>query len=276
MSEEKEVDGQMSFLQHLEELRWRLVRSVVAILLFAITAFVFKDFLFNTLIFGPYKPDFPTYQAFCWISQSLGLGDAFCLEASAFALQTTNMAGQFMAHIVAAFMAGLVCAFPYVFWELWRFVKPGLQKKEQKMAKGIVFYTSFLFLLGVFFGYFVIAPLSVQFLGGYSISDLVKTQPTINSYISTVVSVTLASGILFLLPIVVYMFSKLGLLTPTFLRKYRRHSIVGVLVLAAIITPPDIASQIVVALPVLLLYEMSIFISARVVRKKEAAAQGVK
>lgn len=272
MDQEQEKEGQMSFLQHLEELRWRLVRSAVAILVFAIAAFIAKDFVFNTVIFGPYRADFPTYKLFCLISQAIGMGDAFCLEASTFSLQTTNMAGQFMAHIVSSFLIGLIIAFPYVFTEIWMFIKPGLREKERKKARGIVFYTSILFILGVLFGYFIIAPLSVQFLGGYSVSDVVKTQPTINSYITTVVSVTLASGILFLLPIVVYMFSRLGMLTPEFLKKYRRHAIVGVLLLAAIITPPDIASQVVVAVPVLLLYEMSIFISRRVVKRMENEA----
>lgn len=259
----------MSFLEHLEELRWRLMRSAIAIMVFATTAFIMKDFLFNTIIFGPYQPDFPTYVLFCKVSQSLGLGDAFCLKAATFSLQTTNMAGQFMAHIVASLMTGLICAFPYVFFEVWSFIKPGLREKEVKTARGIVFYSSIMFLMGVGFGYFLIAPLSVQFLGGYSVSEFVQTQPTINSYITTVVMVTLATGLLFLLPIVVYMFSKIGILSPKLLKKYRRHAIVGVLLLAAIITPPDIASQVVVAIPVLLLYEVSIVISKRVWKNKE-------
>lgn len=256
---------QMSFLQHLEEMRWRLIKSFIAILVFAILAFIFKGIIFDTIILAPKNGNFITYRAMCAISQWAGF-EGFCITSD-FELQNINMAGQFTSHIVVSIIAGFIIAFPYVFYQVWAFIKPGLRDSERKMARGVVFFTTLLFISGILFGYFLIAPLSVQFLGGYKVSSQVHNIIALNSFITTVTSTTLASGIVFQLPIVIYFLAKIGLITPQILRKYRKHSIVGVLIVAAIITPPDITSQILVAIPLVILYEVGIYI-ARVVGKK--------
>jgi sec-independent protein translocase protein TatC len=259
IGEEKEH----SFLDHLEILRWHLIRSAVAILVFTTLAFIFPEFLFDKIILASKSPDFPTYKFFCWLSETLHFGEALCIKEAPFELMNIKMSGQFSTHIVSSLVAGFVCAFPYVFWEIWRFVKPALHGSEKKYSRGVVFYTSLLFILGVLFGYYAVAPLSVQFLGNYQVSSQVVNQINLNSFISTVTTVCLANGIVFLLPILIYFLSKLGLISPEFLRQYRKHSLVILMILAAIITPPDIMSLILVTFPLMLLYELSIKVSAK-------------
>ena len=258
---------EMSFLDHLEILRWHLIRSGIAILLFSILAFIFKEIIFDVVLLAPKDPNFLTYRFLCNISQALGLGDALCIKESPFSLMNINMAGQFSAHLLTSFYAGFILAFPYVFWEIWRFVLPALKEKEAKVSRGIVFFSSLLFLTGVIFGYFVIAPLSINFLGSYQVSQTVANQISLTSFISTVTTISLANGIIFELPILVYFLTKIGLLTPEFMRTYRRHAMVITLILSAIITPPDITSQILVSFPLIILYEISIQISKAIVKK---------
>ena len=262
-------DKEMSFLDHLEIFRWHLIRSAIAVLFFAIIAFIFKDIVFDVILLGPKDPNFPTYKALCAISQYLGLEDALCLKESPFTLMNITMSGQFSSHVTTSIFAGFIVAFPYVFWEFWRFIRPALHVNESTMARGIVFFSSVLFLLGVLFGYYVIAPLSVNFLGSYQVSDTVANQITLSSFISTVTTVSFANGIIFELPILVYFLTKIGLLTPEFMRVYRKHAIVVILILAAVITPPDVTSQILVSLPLIVLYEISIKISARVIKNQK-------
>lgn len=261
-------ENEMSFLDHLEALRWHLIRSVTVILVFMILAFIFKDIVFDRIILGPKNADFPTYRFFCFLSQRLFDNDSICIGELKFNLINITMAGQFTTHIMVSFFAGLVLAFPYVLWEVWRFIKPGLYAHERKHANGMVFYSSFLFVLGISFGYFVIAPLSVNFLGNYRVSELIDNQISLSSFMTTVVTTTFATGVVFQLPIVVYFLSRIGLITPRILKVYRKASYVGILVLSAIITPPDVTSQIIVALPLFLLYEISITISRAVEKKK--------
>lgn len=261
--------NKMSFLDHLGELRWHLVRSSVAIIIFAVIAFVAKSIIFDQIIFGPKQPDFPTYTFFCWLSSFIG-GDVFCFDEMPFELLNMRMSGQFQMHLWVSMIAGLILAFPYVFWEIWRFVQPGLHENERKNSRGVIFFTTILFALGVLFGYYVIVPLSVQFLGSYTVSEDVFNRIDLTSYISLVSSVTLATGILFQLPIAVYFLSKVGVVTPELLKTYRKHAIVGILLLSAIITPPDIASQVLVTLPVLILYQISIMVSRRIAKRKAA------
>lgn len=262
-------DKEMSFLDHLEIFRWHLIRSAIAVLFFAIIAFIFKDIVFDVILLGPKDPNFPTYKALCAISQYLGLEDALCLKESPFTLMNITMSGQFSSHVTTSIFAGFIVAFPYVFWEFWRFIRPALHVNESTMARGIVFFSSVLFLLGVLFGYYVIAPLSVNFLGSYQVSSTVANQITLSSFISTVTTVSFANGIIFELPILVYFLTKIGLLTPEFMRVYRKHAIVVILILAAVITPPDVTSQILVSLPLIVLYEISIKISARVIKNQK-------
>lgn len=259
---------QMSFLQHLEELRWRVIRAAIAILVFASAAFIFKGIIFDQIILAPKKADFITYRIMCALSHKVGMTDALCITSD-FELQNISMSGQFTSHIIVSILAGLVFAFPYVFFQLWAFIKPGLKVNEKTMARGVVFFTTLLFMIGIAFGYFLIAPLSIQFLGGYQVSEQVNNIITLNSFITTVTTTTLASGVVFQLPMVIYFLAKVGLVTPQSLKTYRKHALVGILILAAIITPPDITSQILVTLPLYFLYEVSIHIARIVVKKNE-------
>jgi sec-independent protein translocase protein TatC len=265
----KKKEGEMSFLDHLEVMRWHLLRSILAIVILALVAFVFKDIVFDKIILAPKEPPFPTNRWLCQLGEILGL-KRLCINSDPFDLQTVKMAEQFSMHIIVSLVGGIVVAFPYIFWEFWRFIIPALYEKEKRTATGAVFYTSLLFILGVLFGYYIIAPLSVNFLGNYKVSESVISAPTLRSYVSTITSVVLAAGIVFQLPILVYFLSKIGLVTPDFLKKYRRHALVLIVTLSAIITPPDIFSQVLVALPLLILYEISIRISRRIVREQEA------
>jgi len=264
-----EAEKEMTFLEHLEELRWRLVRSSIAIFVFAIIAFLGKSIIFDKILFAPRSADFLTYRLFCDLSHLLTLGDKLCMGDVNITLQNIDMSGQFSMHIMVSMVAGLIMAFPFVIYQFWSFLKPGLKQKEIKSATGIVFYSSILFFIGVLFGYFIIGPLSLQFLGSYRVSESVESAIKLNSYISTLVSITLTTGLVFELPIFIYFFTKIGLVTPEFLKKYRKHALVVVLILSAVITPPDITSQVLVALPIMLLYELSIGISRRVIKQQE-------
>ncbi len=263
-----EEEDKMSFLDHLEILRWHLIRIVVALIITSGLAFVFKRIVFDKIVLAPIYDKFITYQLFCDLSYYLNLGDKLCFAEMKFELINISMAGQFSMHIIVSLVAGVILAFPYFLFEVWRFIKPALKSKERNFARGIVFWGSLLFALGVSFGYYLITPLSVQFLGSYTVSDFVSNQINLRSYISTVTSITLACGLIFQLPIIIYFLAKLGIVTPKLLKAYRRHAVIAVLVLSAIITPPDISSQVLVSLPILLLYEMSIFIAAWVYKKQ--------
>ena len=259
---------EMSFLDHLEELRWHLIRSVIAILIVAIVAFIFKDFIFDVLLFGPKQKDFITYRWFCSISQTLCQGNSFCIDELPFRIQSRTMAGQFSAHLWTSILAGFILAFPYIIFEFWKFISPGLYEKERKNARGFIFIASMLFFIGVLFGYYIVTPLSINFLGNYSVSSEIFNDFDLSSYIGLLRASVLAAGIIFELPIIVYFLTKVGIITPDFLRKNRKISLVVVLSLSAIITPPDIASQIIVSIPILVLYEVSILIS-RIVTSRQ-------
>ncbi|ASB48733.1 twin-arginine translocase subunit TatC [Alkalitalea saponilacus] len=266
----KKEKTEMSFLDHLEELRWHIIRSFASIFVFAILAFVFKSFVFDVVILGPSRPDFFTNQLLCRISEVLNL-PVLCINQEQLKFQNIQMSGQFVMHIWVAFITGLVISFPYIFWEFWRFVRPALYENEVKHSRGAIFFASILFSLGILFAYYIITPLSVYFLGNYQVSESVENIINFGSYVSTISSIVLASGVMFELPIFIYFLSKVGLVTAEFLKKYRRHAIVIVLALAAIITPPDMISQIMVCLPLIVLYEAGIVIAKRVERKKAMA-----
>lgn len=264
-------NGEMSFLSHLEELRWHLVRSVIVISVAAVVFFLNKSFLFDDVLLAPKDPNFITYRALCHVSQKFNLGDDLCVTQSEYKLISTDLSAQFTTHMWTAFVAGLIVGFPYLIWELWKFIKPALNVNEKKYARGIVFYTSFLFLFGVAFGYYVITPMTVSFLGSYQVSSMVQNTITLDSFIGTVTSMTLITGLIFELPIVVYFLTKIGILNPSFMRTYRRHAVVIILVIAAIITPTsDATTLMLVAVPLYVLYELSIFVSAYVMRGKAA------
>ncbi len=260
------AEKEMSFLEHLEDLRWHLLRSIVAILITALAAFLAKNFVFDVLLFGPKKTDFLTYKILCQVSNILGFDDSFCISELPFRIQSRTMAGQFSAHIWTSITLGFVVAFPYVVYQFWKFISPGLYANEKKTASGFISISSLLFFVGVLFGYYVVTPLSIRFLGTYNVSDEIFNDFDLNSYTALVRASVLASGLIFELPILVYFMTKIGLITPELMRKYRKIALVLVMFLSAVITPPDVASQIIVAIPVLILYELSIFISKRVVR----------
>lgn len=263
----KEVN-EMSFLDHLEELRWLLVRSSIAIIIGACGVYFIADWLFEEVIFGPTRVDFVTYRFFCDLSHQLGFADSICVTELPFIIQNTEMEGQINIFVWICILGGFILAFPYILWLLWSFISPALYEKERRNAKLFIFISSLLFFMGVVFGYYVVVPMSVQFVATFSISDMVQNQFNIASYMGMVKMSILASGLYFELPIVIFFLSKLGLVTPEFLRKYRKYGIVIILIIAAIVTPPDVVSQIMVAVPMILIYEFSILISAYVVKQK--------
>jgi sec-independent protein translocase protein TatC len=265
MSDEKE----MSFLDHLEELRWHVVRSVAAIFIMMILAFIFTKEIFQYIVFAPGRPDFITFQWLCRLGEATGM-TGLCIEEIPMKIQSRFLMGQFTMQLTASFVIGLIVAFPYVVWELWRFIKPGLYSKEQKNSKGAVFSISFLFLLGISFGYFILCPMTIAFLANYSISDMISNEFDITSYVSTVTALVFGSGLLFQLPVVVFFLTKVGIVTPEFMRQYRKHAVIAILIIGAIITPsPDPLSQSLISIPLYILYEISIFISAIEVKRRE-------
>ena len=257
----------MSFLDHLEELRWHLIRSVVAVMITATVAFLMKSFIFDTLIFGPSKSNFLTYDVLCKASKLIGF-DSFCNTEFNFEVQSRTMAGQFSAHIWTSITFGFILAFPYIIFELWRFISPAMHANERKYSRGFIIISSLLFFLGVLFGYYIICPLSINFLGTYTVAERVHNDFDLNSYIGLIRASVIASGLIFELPIIIYFLTKVGLVTPELLKTYRKYALVVVLILAAIITPPDIASQVIVAIPILILYQISIYISRIVVKNQ--------
>ncbi|MFB9057996.1 twin-arginine translocase subunit TatC [Mariniflexile ostreae] len=261
--------NEMSFLDHLEDLRWHLIRAVLAVVITATVAFLAKSFIFGTLIFGPSRADFITYEFLCSISKYIGMEESFCFSELPFRIQSRTMAGQFSAHIWTAITAGFIIAFPYIIYEFWKFISPAMHVNERQHSRGFIIVSSILFFLGVLFGYYIICPLSINFLGSYQVDPKVHNDFDLNSYIGLIRASVLASGLVFELPIVIYFLTKIGLVTPEILIKYRKYALVGVLILSAIITPPDIASQVIVAIPILILYQISIYIAKIVVRNQK-------
>jgi len=257
----------MSFLNHLEELRWLLVRSCIAILITSVVAVFFNEFIFDVIIFGPKQGDFVTYQFFCDVATKFDLDKSFCDNELPFVIQNRTMDGQLSVMIWTCITAGFIMAFPVILWEFWKFIRPALYQNERKYAKLFIFISSILFFLGVVFGYFVLVPLSINFLANFTISSVVENQIDINSYISLVKTTSLATGLVFELPIIIFFLTYLGLITDSFLREYRRYAYVLILIVAAVVTPPDVISQLIVSFPLVILYECSIVV-AKVITKR--------
>lgn len=268
--QEQPAGKEMSFLEHLEELRWHIIRSLIAIVGLGILLFLFQKWLFREVIFGPTEPDFLSYRFVCSLSGFLGMGDNLCFTPPEFPKIATGFGEAFIISIKVSFFMGFLASFPYVLWEFWRFVKPGLYPREQKAARGMVGICSALFFLGVLFGYYIISPFAINFLAGYDVPGVQNT-PTISSFINYMIMFTAPAGLIFELPIIVYFLSKIGLVTPEGMRAYRRHSIVGILIVAAVITPPDVVTQFLIGIPLYVLYEVSILVSARVNKENEEA-----
>jgi sec-independent protein translocase protein TatC len=268
-SENEDKDGtEMSFMDHLEELRWHIIRSLAAVTTFTVAAWIFRNEIFGIIIMGPTKVDFWTNQALCRLAEMTGML-SLCMQKADFILQSREVSGQFMMALTQSIIVGLIFGFPYLFFEIWHFIKPGLKNKELKAARGAVFWVSLLFFMGVSFGYFIVAPMAINFLANFKLDPTIQNQFDINDYISLLSMLTLACGITFQLPMVVFVLSQVGILTPSFMREYRKHALVAILLVAAVITPsPDIISQLLVATPLFLLYEISIFVSGGVLRRK--------
>jgi sec-independent protein translocase protein TatC len=263
---ETEEEG-LTFWEHLDEFRGVLVRSVIAVVVLTIVAFSFKGILFDHVLLAPKNADFITYRILCKIGNFFSVG-FLCLEPSSIKLININLAGQFMSHMTIAFMTGFLVASPYIVWEFWRFIKPGLTAEERKNTRGAVAVISGLFLAGVVFSYFLAVPLMVNFLGNYQVSTAVENQIALSSYTSSVTMLCLLMGLVFEFPVVVLFLTRIGVLSPQFLTRYRKHTIIGILILAGFITPsPDIFSQLIVAVPLYLLFEISLQLSRRTYRK---------
>lgn len=255
-----EEQQEMSFVDHLEELRWHIIRAFGSIFVFAVIAFMAKNFVFHDIILAPSRPDFFSYRLMCDLGKWAG-SEALCIDELGFTIQSRQMSGQFAMHLLVSFIIGLACAFPYAFWEIWRFVKPGLYPQERSNSKGAVFFVSVLFILGLLFGYYVVSPISINFLAGYQVDPTILNEFDLSSYVSTLTTLCLSCAVMFEMPVIVFFFTKAGLLSPEVMKVYRKHSIVVILVISAIITPPDVISQLLISLPLFLLYEISINVS---------------
>ena len=261
--EEKGDETEMGFLDHLEELRWHVIRAGIAVISFAIIALVFQKEVFEYIVYAPKKADFITYKVFCAISE------ATCFSPPELPLITRELGEQFFMGITVSLYLGVIASFPYIFYEFWKFIKPGLYEKELKIANRLIGITSLLFLLGVGFGYYIIAPFAITFLGSYSVGTEAINSPTLSSYVNYLTMFTLPVGLAFELPIVVYFLAKIGLIGPEIMKKYRREAFLVIFIVAAIITPPDALTQILVGIPMFILYEISIRVAANVVKDNE-------
>ena len=253
---------QMTFLQHLDELRWRLVRIAIVVIMVAIVIWIYQEWIMNHLFLSLKDKNFVSFKFLC---KYLGV----CVENTTVKMQSMTVSGQFNYAMMMSVIGGIIISSPYIFYQIWAFVKPGLKKNEISASKGLVFYVSLCFFSGIFFGYFVVAPLTIQFFGSFQISPEIENNFTIGSYVGTIISTVFYTGLLFLLPVASYILTKIGLIGPEFLMKYRKHAIVVILIISAIITPPDMLSQIIVSIPIIILYEIGIWVSKRITKKKQ-------
>lgn len=265
-------DKEMSFVDHLEELRWHVMRSLVAIILCGIGLFIFNDWYFRHVLFGPNYDDFPSYAFFCRVSEWLGTGEALCMTGPNVVIQATEFGESFITAVKMSFIGGFVIAFPYVFYQVWSFIRPGLYEEEQKATRWVIVICSILFFIGVAFGFFVIAPFGTNFLMGFEVGGAVN-QPKMGSMVSYMVMFTLPAALIFELPVLIHFLARFGLVTAEAMRKYRKHSVIGILILASVLTPPDVVTQILIALPLYVLYELSIFVAKRAQKAYQADLQ---
>ena len=262
-----EFEDQMTFLEHLEALRWHLIRGIIAVVIGAIFSFINGKYIFDSILLGSTKNDFWTYRMLCDLSHYIYDSDRICIEVMGFKLQALDIQEQFYQHFMIAIIGGLIIAMPYLLYEIYRFIKPALKNSEKKYSMLVICFSSFLFFAGVLFGYYILSPISVNFLANYSLSDSIERNFKVSSVINFISLLTLGAGIIFELPIVVYFLSKIGLLTAETMKKYRRIAIIVILIISAIITPPDVMSQIILTFPILILYEIGIFIARKVSHK---------
>jgi sec-independent protein translocase protein TatC len=262
--------GEMTFIDHLEELRWHIIRSVIAVLITAIFIFINSDFVVDQLLFGPTQPDFISAVWLCKIGNQLGIGDALCFKQVETKFLETTMTGQFIASFTLSFIGGLILAFPYVFWEFWRFIKPALSPNELKKTRGVIFWVSVLFFTGVLFGYYILTPFMVNFYFNYKLSEQIQIMPSFSDYLENLIYTTFGIGLLFQLPLLMSLLTRIGIVSARFLRQYRRHAFVIILIAAAVITPStDPFSLTIVTIPLYVLFEASIIIASRINKRQE-------
>ena len=262
--------AEMSFIDHLEVLRWHIIRAVIAVLIGAVIVFIYSDYIVDKIILGPAHQDFISYSWFCNLGRFLGIGDTLCFGSVQVSFLSTKMTEQFLATFTIAFVGGFILAFPYIFWEFWKFIKPALSKKEINKTRGVIFWVSLLFFMGVAFGYYILTPFMINFYFNYKLSPLIEIKPTFSDYIENLVYTTVGIGVLFQMPLLVMVLAKIGIVTAKFLKKYRRHAFVLILIAAAIITPStDPFSLTIVTIPLYLLYEASIIIASRISKSKQ-------
>lgn len=256
-------EKEMGFLDHIEELRWHVIRASIGVLIFAIISLVYQKEVFENIIFAPLKPSFATYKLLCWVS------DVTCFTPPNIPIITRELGEQFFMGLTVSIYLGIIASFPYIFYEFWKFISPGLYASEKKIANRLIGVTSILFIVGVLFGYYIIAPFAITYLGSYSVGVEAVTSPTLSSYINYMTMFTIPTGIAFELPIIIYFLAKIGIVGPKLLRRFRKEAFLIIFVIAAIITPPDALTQILIGLPVYGLYEISIFVAARVYKEPE-------
>ena len=266
----KDQTGEMSFIDHLEELRWHVIRSVIAVLIGAVIVFIYSDWVVNDVLFAPTRADFISARWLCSFGKNIGIGDALCFAQVDAKFLETTMTGQFIASFTLAFIGGFIIAFPYIFWEFWKFVRPALSQKELKKTRGVIFWVSLLFFAGVAFGYFILTPFMVNFYFNYKLSPQIQIMPTFSDYLENLIYTTVGIGVLFQMPLLVMVLARIGIVTAKFLRKYRRHAFVIILIAAAIITPStDPFSLTIVTIPLYVLYEASIMVASRINKSQQ-------
>jgi sec-independent protein translocase protein TatC len=266
----KDINAEMSFIDHLEELRWHIIRSVIAILVGAIVVFIYSDFVVSKVLFAPTRADFISARWLCSLGHSIGIGDTLCFAQVKAKFLENTMTGQFIASFTLAFMGGFIIAFPYIFWEFWKFVRPALSQKELKKTRGVIFWVSLLFFAGVAFGYFILTPFMVNFYFNYKLSPQIEIMPSFSDYLENLIYTTVGIGVLFQMPLLVMVLARIGIVTGKFLKKYRRHAFVIILIAAAIITPStDPFSLTIVTIPLYALFEASIIIASRINKRQE-------
>jgi sec-independent protein translocase protein TatC len=265
----KDKAAEMSFVDHLEELRWVLLRCVIGALVGAIIVGIKYKWFYNTIVLAPSRPDFITYRVMCKAGHDVGLGSSLCIEPFKLSLQSTELFGQFNITWTFTFVAGFILAFPFIFWQFWRFIKPALTEKERKGVGGVIFWVSLLFFFGIAFGFFFLSPYAIHFFATFSLSDQILIQPTVNNYVDMLMTFTLGCGLAFQLPLVLFFLAKIGVVNAKFLKKYFRHAIVVIIIIAALITPPDGLTQIIVATPLILLYWVSIWLVGRINKRQQ-------
>lgn len=267
---DKDTKGEMTFIDHLEELRWHVIRSVIAVLIGAVAVFIYSDFVVNDILFAPTRSDFISARWLCSLGQNIGIGDVLCFKQVEAKFLENTMTGQFIASFTLAFIGGFILAFPYIFWEFWKFVRPALSEKELKKTRGVIFWVSLLFFTGVLFGYFILTPFMVNFYFNYKLSPQIQIMPSFSDYLENLIYTTAGVGVLFQMPLLVMVLARIGVVTGRFLRKYRRHAFVIILIAAAIITPStDPFSLTIVTIPLYLLFETSIIIASRINKRQE-------